>query len=212
MLRYAALAVALVALAGCKHTPDDCEVAYDRMAPLMEKVVGRSLRPNDRASSLADCRANVAAGKPDPVMACVLPATTDDATRACMDAAVQGGLPARKVEARVLLGRVQRGGKAAYIAQGSYPAGSAATLPAQPCCQGPDHRCPADAAAFAADPVWKALELAPTERLQFQYSYTSDGRTVVATAVGDPDCDGKPVTYTLNMAFDGKNPTARITP
>jgi hypothetical protein len=54
------------------------------------------------------------------------------------------------------------------------------------------------------------MEFQIDEPFRYRYSYESDGQTFTATAVGDPDCDGKPGTYTLTGSVDNGNPKVEL--
>jgi hypothetical protein len=52
--------------------------------------------------------------------------------------------------------------------------------------------------------VWKELDFSIDDAHLFRYDYTStDGKSFVAHAVGDLDCDGEAVSYTLTGAPEG---------
>ena len=91
--------------------------------------------------------------------------------------------------------------------------GTAKQLPAQGCCGQPNNACPADPAAFAADPVWSTYGFRAEGASHFQYTYTSDGPTFHVEAIGDLDCDGTMVTYSLDGSSPlGKHLLVRMTP
>jgi len=116
-------------------------------------------------------------------------------------------------EAKVQLDKLDKRAKVYFVEKGEYPRGKAATLPAKPCCEGPDRKCPeVPAAQWAADPVWAALEFTLEEPTRFQYAYESAaGKAFQATAVGDLDCDGVAITYTLDGTIEGGGPATKIT-
>lgn len=74
---------------------------------------------------------------------------------------------------------------------------------------GPRQNCPIVA---WNDPVWRALGFAIDQPSQFQYAYRSDGKTFTATAIGDLDCDGISVVYTLTGNADGTTTLTEPTP
>ena len=113
-----------------------------------------------------------------------------------------------EIELNVIAKQLKRG----FGETGAYPTGRSQLLPAGPCCGKPDNKCAADPDAFAKDPIWKQLELAPDEPTQYQFRYQSaDGKTATVEAIGDVDCDGTPATYTLRMSVTGAgNPQAEI--
>ena len=115
----------------------------------------------------------------------------------------------KRTEAQVQLNKLAKDLKTAYIANAEFPKGKAATLPESTgaaCC--PD-KCKVST-AWASDPVWSALDFSIDEPTLFRYSYDSDGKTFKATAVGDLDCDGTVITYTLTGTAKDGNPETRL--
>jgi hypothetical protein len=112
----------------------------------------------------------------------------------------------KMTEAQLQLNKIGKSAKVAFVSDAAFPKGKAAMLPAKPCC--PD-KCPP--AAWASDPVWKALDFQIDEPNLFQYTYESDGQTFTATAVGDLDCDGVAITYTLAGKVTNGNPEVNLT-
>jgi prepilin-type N-terminal cleavage/methylation domain-containing protein len=58
---------------------------------------------------------------------------------------------------------------------------------------------------------WKDLDFQIDEPNLFSYTYTAGANTSSAIAVGDLDCDGTFITYTLNMTSVNGNPAGQIT-
>src|SRR5438445_4054055 len=119
-------------------------------------------------------------------------------------------------EAKVLLNGIAKDAKAAYVETAQFPKGKTATLPESAgaaCCEGPGHKCSVST-AWASDPVWSALRFSIDEPTLFRYSYEStDGQSFTATAVGDLDCDGTTITYTVTgTAKDGNPSTTLVEP
>jgi len=122
----------------------------------------------------------------------------------------------KRSEASLQLMKLGKDLKAAYMQNDSFPKGKAATLPESDrasCCGGPGDKCKVSS-SWASDPIWSLLEFKLDEPSMFRYSYEStDGLTFTATAVGDLDCDGKTITYTLTgMAKDGAPSTNLVEP
>lgn len=90
--------------------------------------------------------------------------------------------------------------KAAWARDGYLPTVTVPLTPATDCCtegNDGDRRCTPNIAYWSATP-WADLDFAVEQHHYFQYSYTStDGKSFTATAVGDLDCDGHRITYTL---------------
>lgn len=124
----------------------------------------------------------------------------------------------KKTEAALQLDKISKNSKRVYSETSSFVVGFAGELPnkvATGCCQGggtdPNH-CKADPASWASEPTWSALEFQIDEDNLFIYDYNStDGKTFLAQATGDLDCDGNEITYTLNGTTDRGNPVATLT-
>jgi Tfp pilus assembly major pilin PilA len=123
----------------------------------------------------------------------------------------------KATEAPLELGKLGKDAKVYYITNAELPKGTAAVLPKNAsgspgCCGSPNHKCPAST-EWSGDPIWSVLEFSVDEPGNYQYSYTSDGKTFIATAVGDLDCDGEAATYTLTGEVDASgNVSTRLTP
>jgi type II secretory pathway pseudopilin PulG len=112
-------------------------------------------------------------------------------------------------EARLNLHRIERAAKSAYIENAQFPVAHEGPTPAVPCCEQPHHVCD-DSEAWQT-PGWRALDIGDMGRHYFQYRYDSDGTTVDATAMGDPGCHGKTVTYRLHIAIEAGVPVSTLT-
>jgi hypothetical protein len=198
------LAIALVAIAaGCSKKADECQRVIDKSAaPLTEiaRLRGKELTADDRKTLVDQCRKALAKGQRDPSVDCVLAAKTDAMVRDCyMKGYEQYLARSKSTEATLMLNKLAKSAKTAFVTNAAYPTGSAGPTPATPCCAQPDKRCAPNPADWA-DPTWRALDVSIDEPFRFQYSYQSDGKTFTATAVGDPACDGKTVTHTAKGA------------
>jgi hypothetical protein len=201
-----ALAI-LVFVAGCSKSGDDCQKLVDKMWPLMKDMAQGKNLDGQKDKFVEQCRKDDRM-KNDPMMKCVLDASDDDAVKACMTKGFDDYRgKAKATEAKLQLRKLEKGLKAYYIEKASLPKGKAGPTPAKPCCEGPNAKCPVEASAWTADPVWKALDFSIDEPAIFQYSYESDGNTVTVTAVGDPSCGGHPVTYKIEGKVDNGNLT-----
>ena len=135
---------------------------------------------------------------------------------ACSSSKDPGGVRAYRdksiqIEAKLELNLIGKNAKVAWAEQGTFPVGDTGLTPATPCCAGPDHKCPIDPAAWR-HPLWQALDVEALEPMRFQYRYQSDGKTFTATAVGDPGCDGDPITLTATGAIVDGNATVTLPP
>lgn len=103
----------------------------------------------------------------------------------------------KRSEAELNLNAIQKAALRAFAEDDAFPIGAVGPTPAAPCCESPDRRCPADPAAWSREPVWRALGFAVTRPSLYRYSYRGDGRSLVATAESDLDCDGVTAAFTL---------------
>ena len=101
--------------------------------------------------------------------------------------------------------------KVAFITNAEFIKDEAPLTPAKSCCGQPNNRCAVATNAWTSSPVWQALDFLIDEPNLFQYSYKRDGKTVEATAVGDLDCDGTFITYTLHVDALNGNPSGMLT-
>jgi prepilin-type N-terminal cleavage/methylation domain-containing protein len=110
----------------------------------------------------------------------------------------------KRSEAELNLDAIKKGNKTYFVEKASYVVGNEGATPLAGCCTAPGvTKCTATPAAFEgpvnAPTAWDLLDFAVTEDHYFVYDYTSaTGATYEAHAVGDLDCDGTPVSYTLN--------------
>ena len=117
---------------------------------------------------------------------------------------------ARKTDAERQLARLGAHATAVYTATGKFPTGFASLTPADTCCHGPHGKCVwTDADRHL--PVWQALDFVLDQPELYQYGYASDGTAFNATAVGDLDCDGIAITYTLSGTSDHGVATTSLT-
>jgi hypothetical protein len=200
-------------VASCKRSGDDCQRFFDKAGPVMREMMQKSgvePKPDDPSKFLAACRKHVEEMRKDPVTKCVLDAKDQDAVRACFAMRMADFAAKSKItEATLQLNRIGKLAKTAFVTNGAYPAGKVGPTPAKPCCE-QNGKC-APTPEWASSPVWKALDFQIEEPTMFRYSYdSSDGKTAVATAVGDLDCDGTEITYRLDLTSDA-GPNAKLT-
>jgi hypothetical protein len=117
--------------------------------------------------------------------------------------------PNRTIEAQLQLNKLGMNAKRAFVQMSQWPQGKVALTPAKPCCQEPDHHCRWTPSTWQ-DPVWKSLDFEVHESFMFQYSYESDGKTFIANAIGDPDCRGQTVRYTMTGTNENFYPAVRL--
>jgi type IV pilus assembly protein PilA len=118
----------------------------------------------------------------------------------------------KKTEASLQLNKIGKNSKRAYMENSTYVVGKAGNTPTpvgKGCCGGAGksaNHCLANPAGFTGDAVWTALEFEIDEDTLFYYSYTGTATTYTATAVGDLDCDGTEITYSLAGTADKGQP------
>ncbi len=174
--------------------------------PTCEEVVDRvmTLFPGpaeDRAEGIAECES-----KPwtESLRRCVVAVQDQDDLFACLRA--EGGFededPADATtagapnEAEHNLEALKKGAKAYYLGNAAFPVGTMPLTPAASCCAFDRGLCPPDDRQWDVA-AWPDLNFLISDAHRFRYSYQSDGNTFVATALGDADCDGVEVGYTL---------------
>jgi len=127
----------------------------------------------------------------DPDLKCVAAAADDAAMRACWIASL--ARPRDKADGLRVIELVARAAVAMVRRDGALPRGDIFLTPAIPCCARIGHRCRSgyDGAILAG-----LLDQAGFSSF-FQLTYRSDGTKLDVTAVGDLDCDGNAITFTL---------------
>ena len=113
----------------------------------------------------------------------------------------------KKTEASLQLNKIGKNSKVFYNTSSTFVTDSAAapkpTLSST--CKG------AVETGWSSDPAWSKLDFQIDEPNLFAYNYTGGAQSASATAVGDLDCDGTSITYTLNLTATSGNPGASIT-
>ncbi len=119
---------------------------------------------------------------------------------------------AKTSEAMLQLNKLSKGAKTWHDAQASYPQGTAAALPGVDggACAAPGKKFAA-VSTWSDDAAWLSLGFQIDEPNLFTYHYTSTApRAATATAVGDIDCDGTMITYTLELGVSNGNATSLV--
>ena len=117
---------------------------------------------------------------------------------------------AKRSEAYVQLEKLKKGAIGEYVKNSAFPQQTATATPVITCCAqnfGSKKKCEPIASEWETA-GWRALEFSLNEPFFFQYAYlpTSAGAAFTATAVGDTDCDGTPVTFTLTGETNNGTP------
>jgi hypothetical protein len=213
-MRYLVIAVMLV---GCKGG-DKCERAWDKMGKAM-KAEAKDGKEPDRAAMVKECKDELAKHpEREAMLDCVIAidgeVSMDKLMQCSSVKSKAGGEDQRQrhgaiTEAKLMLNKIGKNAKRVYAENAAFPKGQVGLTPATDCCAGPDHKCASDAKTWT-DPVWTALDFQIDEPHRYRYSYSGDGSTFTATAVGDPNCDGKPSTFTLTGSSQGGTPTIEL--
>ena len=195
--------VAGVLAAGCGGDAS-CEAAVDNVLKL--QGMGGASYGGMRAQAIEQCKKS---GTSAALRSCVASAKRKEDLARCdreeaarkpakgpIDAYQDYLAKSKRVEAELNLHALEKALKVAYLENAAFPAGSAGLTPKTPCCEGPKHKCAPDPAAWQGN-VWEQLDFEVMEPGYFQYAYESDGKTATARAIGDLDCDGITVEYTL---------------
>ncbi len=117
---------------------------------------------------------------------------------------------AKKSEAELHLTSISKSAKSYYVERAEFPAGNAPLTPATSCCQHVDKKCPPDARQWQDVMLWNELDFSVDDPHYFRYSYQGDGKTFVARAVGDLDCDGIEVTWEMRGEVVDGTPTSTL--
>jgi prepilin-type N-terminal cleavage/methylation domain-containing protein len=119
---------------------------------------------------------------------------------------------AKTSEAMLQLNAVGKGAKSYYQANTKFPQGSAAVLPGADgtACSAPGKKF-AVTQAWSTDPIWLDLDFHVDDPGYFSYHFDSTTSNVAtALAVGDLDCDGTFITYTLELTTPSGTPAANL--
>ena len=123
----------------------------------------------------------------------------------CSKSAEEYVSKSKRTEAELYLNKIVRSAKEFAITNEQFPVGTSGPTPAVECCKGPQAKCPPEPAQWQVAP-WQHLDFFIEEPHRFRYTYTSDGKTFTATAIGDLDCDMKTITYKVSGTYDKDGP------
>ena len=211
---HCAILLATVALVSCNDATRNKENAVDANAQ------GDSSPVSDAPRAAVDARHAVDA----PLAAVDTPLAAVDAPLAAIDAplaTVDAPSPVDAMcapprvptsdEALFELDRIASAAKAYFLANGNFPPTTAAELPSTTACASGGFN-PVHTTQWEGDPGWVTLHFEIGIPNRFNYRYTSVGSNgAQALAVGDLDCDGISISYTLDLSVQGNAPTATIT-
>ena len=115
----------------------------------------------------------------------------------------------KRTEAELMLNKIVKSVKVFAITNMKFPEGTAGPVPAIDCCQDPKRKCQPDPKQWQTAP-WQELDFFIEEPHFFRYSYTSDGKSFTATAIGDLDCDTNMMTYKVSGTVDKDGPKTTL--
>lgn len=200
---------AAAAPTSAESTPivDPCVAFADKAGPIFELLAQRSGKPTAEVASQMTQTCHQAPDRfgADPMYSCVMDAADDDAVRTCFtDGIAKYRAASIAAEAKLQLAKIGRAVQE-HAAEngGGILVGKQALTPTKPCCEQADAVCATDPAMWTG--VWTKLGVGIDGRHRFQYGYSGSAREFVATAVGDPECDGTAMTFELrgSVGADG---------
>jgi type IV pilus assembly protein PilA len=110
----------------------------------------------------------------------------------------------KRNEAEVQLDSIRKAEKAGWAERAGFVVGTGDPLPstgdaALGCCDGggKNRKCAVTSGEWDDGAAWEELDFEIDEEGYFVYAYEGTSDDFTATAVGDLDCDGQEVTYTL---------------
>jgi hypothetical protein len=178
-----------------------CQAALEKSMPLLVELTKAHPRPvvaSDLEILENDCiNYKWEAQLKDPDITCLYEAKDDVALRACW--ATSLARPRDKTEAIRALEKAATGATVVLRRDGALPRGDIFSTPTIPCCARIGHRCRGGYDHL----IWKELDFRYDYTSAFQLAYQSDGAKLVIKAVGDLDCDGTTITYTLEGSVQG---------
>jgi hypothetical protein len=106
--------------------------------------------------------------------------------------------------ARMDLHRMATSAKQVYYEKSEFP--TVDHPPIGSCCSEPNKRCREDWTA----PAWKAIDYSDFGPSRYRFGYRSTPTSFEAMAIGDADCDGNEVVYTLRIDAQDGTPTTGL--
>ena len=118
----------------------------------------------------------------------------------------------KRTEAELNLNAINKAADSEYSENTTYPQAAQGATPGVTCCAQAGKKCAVVQADWNGVPAWDALGFEMTQAFYFQYTYNSAVSNLFkAEAIGDLDCDGISVTYTLNGDATTGSPTSALT-
>jgi hypothetical protein len=210
--------VPVLGTSACGGGDPSCKDAVTKaakLAPVKEREVAEMIGVCEQQEWPGELRRCIAgAAGVEALAACMklLSARTVDNARGAFDDYRQR---TRKSEAQIQLMKIGKAATVAYVENARFPTETAPLAPATDCCAedfGGKRKCGSSPTPWST-PAWRALDFELTEPHFFRYSYlpSADGSSFTATAVGDLDCDGVTITYTLHGSAVNGTPKVELT-
>jgi hypothetical protein len=220
LLAIVAVVVAVVGLGagGCGGGDPSCKDAVAKaakLAPVKEREVSEMIGVCEQQEWPGELRRCVAGAADRDALAACMKHLPDRAKAAARDTVGDYQNRARRTEAQIQLNKLGKEATVAYVENAKFPTETAPLTPANDCCaenfEG-KRKCGPSAANWST-PAWRALDFEISEPHFFRYSYlpSPDGSSFTATAVGDLDCDGVTITYTLRGTAVNGTPKTELT-
>lgn len=172
-----------------------CHVVIRKLLPLLVAVTKTHARPvveRDLEVLSNDCtNFKYEAVMADPDVTCLFTAKDDAGLRACWAESL--ARVKDKSEGARELEKVAQSAMALLRRDGTLPRGDVFATPAIGCCARIGHRC----RGGYDGKILEELGYGAEHQSYFQLAYQSDGAKLTVKAVGDLDCDGTTITYTL---------------
>jgi hypothetical protein len=175
--------------------PPTCKAAVEHVATIVDKG------PSEQEVTVVIDQCERMAWSAE-IRSCLVDARTEEDLAACPQPDAGGDEPLVQME------EIAKAAGAASYMDGDFPVGTVGPTPATSCC---DSGGTCDSAGGWTDPLWHQLEFSIVEPHGFRYAYQSKGGSFTVTAVGDLDCDGTEVTYTLTVTAPNGNPESTLT-
>jgi len=161
---------------------------------VVKRRSGTEITPSQRDAAIEECRKAPDSERAN--IACLNKANDDDAIVKCIE---EETAPTAQGEPAAELAHLVRQLRTYYFVHETFPRGTVALTPSQACCSSPTKKC--SSAGQWTDPIWQLLELDIKQDHLYQYRYEATDKKAIVEAVGDPDCDGKPITYRRELEF-----------
>jgi hypothetical protein len=118
----------------------------------------------------------------------------------------------KRTEAELMLNKIGKANRNYYNDTSAFIVGTTPLSPAKTCCELNAYgkgKCPPDPVLWK-DSTWQELSFEIDEAHFFQYQYTGTVNEFTMLAIGDLDCDGKMITYSMHGTLNAGSPTFQL--